>query len=187
MNKAFGRGFPQFDRWGYFKDRYKKYRNGRGTLLGVCKGFARLFLPTEYSKMHSKEKGYVYFQDFMPNNNYDTRIVVIAGSYALAEKRYTRKGDFRASGSGIFDYENIDEKLVAIAFDTVDKLKSQSIAFDFIYDSNRNGLIVEISYGFGFKGLSNVHGYWTRDMRWHEGAHFDFCGWMVEKILENKY
>lgn len=188
VNKAFGRGFPQFDRWGYFKDRYKKYRNGRDALLGVCKGFARLFLPTEYSKMHSKEKGYVYFQDFMPNNQFDIRVCVV-GDKAFALKRMCRENDFRASGGGriIYDRKQIDERCVRIAFDVNDKLKTQSIAYDFVFDPNNNPLIVEISYGYAVNAYDACEGYWTRDMQWHEGTHFDFCGWMVEKIFENKY
>ena len=58
----------------------------------------------------------------------------------------------------------------------------QSVAFDFILDNNKP-LIVEMSYGFGVKGISNAPGYWDRDLNWHKGENFDFCGWMVEQII----
>lgn len=185
INKAFGRGFSQYDKFSRLKDRINAYRNGRDTLFGVCKGFARLFLPTEYSKMHSKEKGYVYFQDFMPNNQFDIRVCVV-GDKAFALKRMCRENDFRASGGGriIYDRKQIDERCVRIAFEVNDKLKTQSIAYDFVFDPNNNPLIVEISYGYAANAYDVCKGYWTRDMQWHEGTHFDFCGWMIENLLK---
>ena len=81
------------------------------------------------------EKGYVYFQDFVPGNEYDTRLVVI-GDRCFGVRRYCRKGDFRASGSGIkvYDPELIDKKCIQIAFEVANKLNTQSVALDFILD-----------------------------------------------------
>ncbi len=78
VNKAFGKGFPQFNRQGNLKERIRKYKEGKDTLLGVCKGIGRLFIPTELAKMVCPEKGYVYFQDFIPNNTFDIRIIIVA-------------------------------------------------------------------------------------------------------------
>lgn len=185
VNKAFSKGFSQFNGWTNFKERYNKWKKGKDTLLGVCKGFARIFIPTEFAKMHSKEKGYVYFQDFVPNNNHDLRIVVVGGNKAFGIKRLVRKNDFRASGSGslIYDKNQLDENCVRIAFDIAKKLKSQSIAFDFIYDKDNSPLIVEISYGYSVKAYYNCEGYWTDDMQWHQGIHFDIEGWIIESLL----
>lgn len=184
IKQAFGKGFSQYDRFSHLKDRYTTYKNGRDSFLGVCKSFARLFIPTEYSKMHSREKGYVYFQDFIPNNTFDIRICVVDDK-AFALKRMCRENDFRASGGGriIYDKNQIDERCVKIAFDVNDKLKTQSIAFDFVFDENNNPLIVEISYGFAANAYDACEGYWTKDMQWHAGNNFDFCGWMVESLI----
>ena len=181
--KSFGKGFPQYSKIDNLKERFRKWRLGKTDFKDVLKGVVRFFDVPAFAKMHAPEKGYVYFQDFIPNNNFDTRIVVIGGEYAVAEKRFIRKGDFRASGSGVFSYESIDLNAVKIAFEIAEKLSTQSVAFDFIYD-NGNPLIVEISYCFGTKGLSNAPGYWTSDMQWHEGSGFDFCGWMVENVVK---
>lgn len=184
IKQAFGKGFSQYDRFAHLKDRYTAYKNGRDSFLGVCKSFARLFIPTEYSKMHSREKGYVYFQDFIPNNTFDIRICVVDDK-AFALKRMCRENDFRASGGGriIYDKNQIDERCVKIAFDVNDKLKTQSIAFDFVFDENNNPLIVEISYGYSANAYDTCEGYWTKDMQWHAGNNFDFCGWMVESLI----
>ena len=64
-------------------------------------------------------------------------------------------------------------------------LKSQSIAFDFVFDKNNNPLIVEISYGYAVAAYDHCEGYWTNDMQWHDGNNFDFCGWMVENLLKS--
>jgi glutathione synthase/RimK-type ligase-like ATP-grasp enzyme len=180
IKKAFGRGFSQFDRLGHLKERFSRFRQGKDSFIGVCKGFARLFIPTEFAKMYHREKGYVYFQEFIPNNSFDIRVVVV-GDKATAEKRFVRKNDFRASGSGEFSYDDINTDAIKIAFDAAEKLKLQSVAFDFILDNNKP-LIVEMSYGFGVKGVSNAPGYWDKDLNWHKGENFDFCGWMVELV-----
>ena len=128
------------------------------------------------------EKGYVYFQDFIPDNEYDIRVIVI-GEKAFAIKRMVRKNDFRASGSGdiIYNKKDIDEQCIKSSFLLNKKLKSQSIAIDFVFKSGR-ALIVEISYGFSMHGYDKCPGYWTEDIKWHEGT-FNPQVWMIENIL----
>lgn len=186
VKKAFGKGFPQFGRIGYLKERYKKWKNGKDSFLGVCKGFYRLLFPPEYCKMHGREKGYVYFQEFIKDNKFDIRVVVIGNNKAFGLKRMVRKNDFRASGSGdiIYDKSGIDERCVRISFDIAKKLETQSLALDFIFDEGNNPLIVEISYGYSIKAYYKCEGYWTDDMIWHEGNGFDIEGWMVENLIK---
>ncbi len=184
VRKAFGSGFPQFDRLGYLMERLGKLREGRDTLLGVCKALGRLFIPTEYAKMHAPEKGYVYFQEFISNNDSDIRVIVI-GNKAFALKRMCRTGDFRTSGSGniVYSKDAINEECVKIAFETIKKMHAQCVAFDFVFKDDMP-LIVETSYGFTADAYDNCEGYWSEDMQWHGGSHFDFCGWMVEELTK---
>lgn len=185
IKRAFGRGFPQFDRLGYLKERFNKFKSGKDSFIGILKGFVRLFIPTEFSRLHPNEKGYIYFQDFIPNNDFDIRIIVVKDK-AFGLKRFTRKGDFRASGSGNLHYDkkDISEECVKIAFEVADKLDSQSIAFDFIFDGIKP-LIVEISYGYSIKAYDKCEGYWDKNMNWYQGENFDICGWMVENLIKN--
>lgn len=184
VNKAFGKGFPQSNAMSVLKERWRKYKLGKTDMKDVLKGVARFFVKPEYAKMHSPEKGYAYFQDFIPNNEYDIRIVVV-GDKAFAMKRLVRQGDFRASGSGniIYDKNQIDERCVQISFDVNKKIQSQSLALDFVFGANQNPLIVELSYGYTAPAYDHCEGYWTEDMQWHEGNNFDFCGWMVENLI----
>lgn len=182
INKAFGIGFPQLDRTEYLKDKYHKWKEGKG-LIELLKGVGRFLFSSEFSKMYHKEKGYVYFQDFVPDNSFDIRIVIV-GNKAFALKRLVKKGDFRASGSGYIRYnkEEIDMRCVEISFEINSQIKAQSIAFDYIFDKKNNPLIIEISYGFAMEAYDNCEGFWDDSLKWYPGDNFDFCGWMVESI-----
>ena len=185
VNKAFGSGFSQFDRWGYLKERFNKWQQGRDSFIGVIKGIGRLFVPTSYEKMHSKEKGYVYFQEFIPGNRTDFRIKVVNGR-CWGFQRKVRDNDFRASGSGclIFNNSQIPVEMVTIALDVAKKLSLQSVAFDFVIDKKYNKcLIVEMSYGFGFDENETRGGYWDYCLIRHEELFSPF-DWMIEGMLK---
>lgn len=187
IQQAFGKGFPPFDAMNYQKEairKYKEHKVGFKTLLGSVTKFVNP--PKEYAYIKD-EKGYAYFQDFMPNNTYDTRVIVIHGKYACAERRMTRKGDFRASGSGEFSFDGVDTNIVKIAFEVAQKLKMQSVAFDFVYDADLRPKIVEICFGFGNKGISQSQGYWTNDMEWHPCEKVPFYEWIIEGVLSNNH
>lgn len=166
VRKAFGRGFNQFNKWNFLKERYNGFINGKNGILDIFKGIIRLFFTPKFGRLQPKEKGYIYVQDFIANNNFDTRVVVIGGKWAAAEKRFVRKNDFRASGSGLYTYENIDVKIIKLAFEVSKKLNMQSVAFDFIYNKNEP-LIIEMSYCFGTGGIKNVPGYWDDNLKWY--------------------
>lgn len=185
VKKAFGKGFVQKDFVYFFIDKCKKYRNGVASLKDVLNAFGRIFVGNEFAKMHAPEKGYVYFQDFIPNNTFDIRVCIVLNK-AFSLKRLVRKGDFRASGSGniIFEKAQLDERCVQIAFQTNKYIKAQSVAFDFVFDQTNQPLIVEISFGYAVKAYDDCEGYWTEDMVWHQGSHFDFCGWMIENLIK---
>lgn len=184
VHRAFKKGFPQFDQYGNLKEKYNKFRLGKETFLGLLKGVARLFIKTQYAKMHSNEIGYVYFQEFIPNNDYDIRVIVI-GEKAFAIKRKVRKNDFRASGSGnvLFNKEDINVECIKIAFDLNQKIGSQSIAYDFVFDEGKCPLVVEISYGFAVSFYDFCPGYWDVNLCWNEGK-FNPQEWMVEELIK---
>ena len=182
IRKAFGRGYSQYAAWSNLKERIRKFKKGQTSLFDVTKGIIRLGYPTKFSRISGKEKGYIYFQDFIPANDSDIRIVVIDHK-AFAIKRMARENDFRASGSGtiLYDKDLFDEESIKLSFDLADKLKTQCVAFDFVY-SEAIPLLVEISYGFTPKGYDPCPGYWDKDMKWHEEG-FNPYGWMVEMLL----
>lgn len=181
---AFGKGFKNYDGWNSIKERYRKWRLGKTTFSNVFKGFIRLAYPPMFSKVAGREIGYAYFQDFIPNNSSDIRVIVI-DQKAFALKRYVRENDFRASGSGNFAYdrEAFDERFVQMAFDITDKVNTQCGVYDFVCDEQNNPLLIEISYGFRATGYDDCPGYWDRNLKWHEGT-FNPQGWMIESLLK---
>ena len=115
------------------------------------------------------EKNYSYFQEFLPDNNYDTRVTII-GERAFVFKRWNREDDFRASGSGLIDHDlsTVDLECVERAFDISNTSGFQSMAYDFIRDKHKN-VVCEISYAFNDFAVYNCPGYWDSSLSWHEG------------------
>lgn len=166
-----------------FSEIWNKYKRGKISTNMLIRSFARLFIKTDFEKVHGREKGYVYFQNFIQNNDHDIRVIIIKNK-AFAIKRKVRRGDFRASGSGniLYQKELFNEKLILLSFENAEKLKSQCIAFDYVFD-NDLPLIVEISYGFSPEGYDPCPGYWDKHLTWHEGE-FSPYGWMVDSLIE---
>ena len=185
-NKAFGKGFPAYDAWGSVKERFRKWRLGKTNFFDVLKGIVRLVNPPRYAKVMGNEMNYLYFQEFIPNNDSDIRIVVVDGK-AFGIKRMNRENDFRASGSGyiLYEKESIDECFVKAAFEINRKLKAQCIAYDFVLDAAKKPLLIEISYGFANAGYDACVGYWDEKLNWYPGT-FNPYGWMVDLVLKNE-
>lgn len=186
IQRAFGRGFSQFDRLAGLKERIRKFKEGKAGFIDILKGIGRLFITTEFAKQQAPEKGYVYFQEFMPNNDSDIRVIIIDGK-AFAVKRLVRENDFRASGSGnvVFEPAEIDERCIQIAFEVNKKIGAQSIGFDFVFDEANEPKLVEFCYGFSVEFYDPCPGYWDAELNWHEGK-FNPQEWMVDLIRKNR-
>lgn len=181
IRKAFGRGFKQYEGWSNLMERIRKYRHGKTSLWDVTRGVIRLVRPTKYARVTGREVVYIYFQDFIPDNDHDIRVIVVWDK-AFALKRLVRENDFRASGSGFIQYEkeHFNDEVIRKSFEVSEKLHSQCMTYDYV-SLEGEALMVEISYGFAVEAYDDCEGYWKRDLSWHEG-HFNHYGWMVEDI-----
>lgn len=115
-------------------------------------------------------QNYVLFQKFFPNNDFDTRVVII-GKRAFAFKRYNRMNDFRASGGNVIEMEhkNIDLRFIELAFSISFTFGFDAMSYDFLYDESKNPVIVELSYIFGSKKgtkIDECEGYWDERLNW---------------------
>jgi len=184
INKSFGKGYKQYDGVEALKEKIRKFKDNKESFKGVIKAAIRIFVPTNFSNNQPPEKGYIYFQDFIPNNYSDIRVIVI-GDKAFAIKRLVRENDFRASGSGniIFDNNEINLDCIKIAFKINSTIKSQCIAFDFVLDTNGQPLIVEMSYGFSMKAYDQCPGYWDKDLNWYK-EDFNPQNWIIDSFYE---
>lgn len=187
IQKSFTRGFSKVNRKTLFLDQFTSFRHQSNVnnLWKLTKSFGRLFLKTDFESKTVKDKGYVYFQDFIPNNTFDIRVIVI-GKRAFAIKRNCRVGDFRASGSGFIEYDKdlFDIKCIQISFSVTLKLHAQCLAFDFVFDKDSKPLIIEISYGFSSIGYVHCPGYWDNNLNWHQGK-FSPENFMIEDIVSS--
>ncbi len=185
IRKAFIKGYPHKNRLEQLKERFWVLRRDRNIagIENLVRGIGRFFIPKQNDKFYLKQKGYVYFQDFIPKNTFDTRIVVI-GERCFGARRYCRTGDFRASGSGIFTYNPllINKKMIAIAFDVAKKLGTQSLAFDFVIDNN-DPKIIEMSYCFAIECCDDAPGYWDTNLKWCAGE-VNLQKFMIQDFIE---
>ena len=178
--RAFSSGFSPIPQYG--QDAIKRYRvaKRRGDLLNVVRRIPQsLATIRDLRKTIGHEKGYAYFQDFIPGNDFDTRVTII-GDRAFGFTRNVRPGDFRASGSGdiVYDPRRVHEACLEIAFDVTRKIGSQSMAFDFVLAEYKQPMIIEISYCYNAKAVHTCSGHWDRNLNWQEGAM-----WPQEAIL----
>lgn len=168
-HQMFGAGIsPSIPYLPDIKHLYKKAGNIRNRIAKLKK------IPAHFRKVFSerylpREVGYVYFQKFIPGNKRDIRVSII-GNRGWAFSRGVREGDFRASGSGLIDYDTsvIPLDAVAMSFDISKKLKAQSICFDYVKDEAGKLYILEMSYGFVHAAVHNSNGFWDSDLKWHE-------------------
>jgi glutathione synthase/RimK-type ligase-like ATP-grasp enzyme len=182
VRRAFGAGFKPFA--GYMVDSATKTWKVRrkGEVWRTLKRLPTTLLSiSRANRLLGREKGYVYFQDFMAGNTFDTRVTII-GNRAFAFTRDVRPEDFRASGSGriVYDLDRVDLRCVRAAFDVTRKIGAQSLAFDFVRNATGEPRIVEVSYTYLAKPVYDCRGQWDDRLGWHEGH-----VWPQDAILED--
>jgi Glutathione synthase/Ribosomal protein S6 modification enzyme (glutaminyl transferase) len=116
------------------------------------------------------EKDYVYLQEFIPNDGYDMKVVVVGDKCAFLV-RPIRSHDFRASGGGevLFDKKFFKKQIIESAFKVTDELGSQCMGYDYVVNNQTGeGVIVEMSYGFSHQAIMASGGYYDRNLEWHD-------------------
>lgn len=182
VRRAFGAGFVAVG--GYFTDARSRVRKTKGWAqiwAKIRRAPHTIARRIALRRETPRERGYIYFQEFLPNNAFDTRITVI-GERAFGFTRGNRPDDFRASGSGniVYDRSRIDERCVRVAFEVAARLRTQSLAFDFLFDPAGRPMIGEISYCYIAAAVHACAGHWRRNGEW--------CGgnvWPEDAIIED--
>ena len=180
--RMFGRGFSSCPRVsGDARHKLRAYRGARDYLALLMRLPRKAWNAHARRKEWPREKGYAYFQDFMPGNTKDTRVTII-GERAFAYTRGVRPHDFRASGSGRINYDlaAIDVRCIELAFKIAERVGSQSLAFDFVHDFEGQPWMVEVCFGYVAVLVHDCPGHWDRSLNWHAG-HI----WPQDAILED--
>jgi len=171
VRKMFGPGFkpvrPVFTDFSTRAKVHSKKRDWGRTLLNAPSTVRNIM---RMRRILPVERGYFYVQEFLPGNDFDTRVFVM-GNKAIASRRFVRENDFRASGNASLhsdvNQEKIDKKAVALAFDAVKKIGAYSMAFDIIYNSRQEPVIIEMSYTMPTcdEKLLSIEGYWDDSLQ----------------------
>lgn len=105
--------------------------------------------------------GVVYWQEYLPGNDGDLRVVVIGDSTAFAFWRRNRPGDFRASGSGDIDYSReVPLDVVRYCVDLNRRLDFDSMAYDILFKDGRF-LITEMSCTYPDATIKDLAGHYV--------------------------
>jgi hypothetical protein len=122
------------------------------------------------------QHGYFYVQEFLPGNDFDTRVTII-GDRAFAFRRFNRPNDFRASGSGRIDWDpsQVDLESVRLAYRVALKLQTQSLGVD-VLRKGKERVLNEISYTYASWAVRECPGHWvlrgesaSGELNWVEG------------------
>lgn len=96
-----------------------------------------------YKGKYPRKMGRVVVQEFLPELKYDWKILVF-GCQVFALKRFVKNGDFRASGSGMFDFDaSPSNDLIKFAIETRKKLYTPFVSLDIAELTNGQFSIIE--------------------------------------------
>lgn len=142
------------------------------TFISRAKRIPEFLRSLANAKKFNVERGYVYLQEFIPNDGYDLKIVVVGDKLSFIG-RNIRQGEFRASGGGdlFYDRTKVTKNVIDSAFKTSDKLGFECMGYDYVVDSKSGeGKIIEISYGFSHHAVLAADGYFNREGVWFDDA-----------------
>lgn len=169
-NRMFGRGYDPSPSIAY--KAYSKFQSSVNLKMIVArmKKIPQFLYTRNHAKMMPIEKGYCYFQEFIPNDGYDLKVVVIGNKMTFCA-RNVRKNDFRASGGGTCYYDRnlLTDHVIDSAFETAKELGMDCVGFDYVVDRRTGrGKIIEMCYGFDYVVQKELGAYVDTNHKWHE-------------------
>jgi glutathione synthase/RimK-type ligase-like ATP-grasp enzyme len=91
-----------------------------------------------------RQKNYVYFQEFIPNDGYDIRVILV-GNWAFGYYRKVLRGDFRASGMDKVEKRALPEEAIRTAWKAQKCIQSPQLVVDMLHGLDGNYSIIELS------------------------------------------
>lgn len=95
------------------------------------------------------QRNYVYFQEFMPNNEGDYRLICYHDKMIHGFFRKNRAGEPFASGSGNFDVFDLPKSILDFTAGVNSTLKNNIMSYDLIKGRNDEWVITEMSVIYG--------------------------------------
>jgi glutathione synthase/RimK-type ligase-like ATP-grasp enzyme len=134
-----------------------------------------------------RQKGYVYFQKYIGDADYDVRIILV-GEKIMGYYRMVPKNDFRASGAGLIVNQDLPLEAVLLAQKVKERMPGPVLAIDFLKSRSEDRFyIIETSSAIsvdtiGELILNNVPGYYllnSNALVFHPGRF-----WLQDLVLE---
>ena len=131
---------------------------------------------TPGGRMSSYHRSYVFLQEFLPGNDFDTRVAVVGGR-AFACRRFGGAVDAAANGGARADYDQaaISASAIRTALDAARRLGAQSLVFELMRRA-AEFVVVEASVAGASRLVHDAPGHWTVDgdplagpLTFHEG------------------
>ncbi len=94
--------------------------------------------------VYSRQKNYIYFQKFIPNDGYDLRVIVV-GNRVFGYYRKAPEGDFRASGMHQEEKRSLPLEAMKIARKVNQAIKSPQLVVDMLHGQDGRYSINEYS------------------------------------------
>ena len=168
---------------------YSKVQSTRDwkTLLARIRLIPNFLIARRYGLGMPMERGYCYFQEFIENDGYDLKVVVVGNKCSYLVRK-VRKGSYKASGGGGIYYDRalVTPQIINSAFLTADVLGLQCVGFDYVVNrKDGRGCIVEMCYGFDSEAISASGGYWDRSLTWHD-APLNVPHEIIKNLMENQ-
>jgi glutathione synthase/RimK-type ligase-like ATP-grasp enzyme len=91
-----------------------------------------------------RQKNYIYFQEYIPNDGYDIRVIVVGNKF-FGYFRKVLEGDFRASGMDQVEKRHLPEDAMRIAMQVNELIKSPQLVVDMLHGIDDAFYIIEIS------------------------------------------
>lgn len=91
-----------------------------------------------------RQKGYVFFQEFVPNDGFDIRVILV-GDRAFGYHRRVPRGDFRASGMNTVERRGLPEEAIRVALEVQRHVRSPQLVVDMVHGLDGRYAIIEYS------------------------------------------
>lgn len=93
---------------------------------------------------YARQKNFIYFQEFIPNDGYDIRAIVV-GNWVLGYYRKVLPGDFRASGMNLVEKRALPKAAMVLALQLNNIVNSPMLVVDMLRGVDGRFHIIEYS------------------------------------------
>ena len=151
---------------------------------------------------YARQKNYVYFQEFIPNDGYDIRVIVVR-NLIFGYYRKTLPGDFRASGMNLVEKRDLPTPAIDLAIRLNEIIRSPILVVDLLHGTDGKFYVIEYSpacqmetpeqfHKDGVPGLLvhdddgnyrfEAHRYWVHELALRE---FFLSDYLSKKAMDN--